>query len=105
MKRWQDIAPRDAVGLDLSKRLDITAPLNENGERCPWPWEPQQLVNAPIGQYRCGYCEAMVVAGFEHLDYPPGWDSDENTEHLAAEAERGYEPGQLRPPPATGEGE
>lgn len=68
---WTAIAPRDAVDIDLSKRLDITAPLNENGERCPWPWEPQQLVGAPMGQYRCGYCGAMCMAGLPHLDYAP----------------------------------
>lgn len=69
--RWQDITPEDAAGqkIDLTERLDITAPLNENGERCPWPWEPQQLVGAPLGQYRCPYCYAMCVAGMEHFDY------------------------------------
>lgn len=74
--RWQDIAPKDAVDLDLLKRLDITAPRNENGDRCPWPWEPQQLTNAPLGQFRCSYCFAMCVAGMEHIDYPPGWDAE-----------------------------
>ena len=69
--KWTDIDPKDAVDIDLSQRLDITAPLNENGERCPWPWEPQQLVGAPLGQYRCGYCMAMCVAGIPHLDYSP----------------------------------
>lgn len=77
MTRWQDISPHDAAEqkINLAVRLDITAPLNENGERCPWPWEPQQLVGAPMGQYHCSYCEAMVVAGVEHLDYSnDGWD-------------------------------
>lgn len=69
MIRWQDIEPKDAVDLDLEQRLDITAPLNEAGERCPWPWDPQQLKGAPIGQYHCKYCGAMVLAGVEHLDY------------------------------------
>jgi hypothetical protein len=70
---WTDITPQEAAErkLDLSKDLTITAPLNENGERCPWPWEPQQLAGAPLGQYRCGYCMAMVVAGMPHLDYSP----------------------------------
>ena len=69
--RWQDITPEAAAKqkLDLTKRLDITAPLNENGERCPWPWEPQQLVGVPLGQYRCPYCLAMCVAGMDHFDY------------------------------------
>lgn len=80
LRRWQDIAPKDALDLDLSKRLDITAPLNENGERCPWPWEPQQLGGAPIGQFRCSYCFAMCVAGVEHLDYEPGWDELDATD-------------------------
>ncbi|MFJ1993019.1 hypothetical protein [Streptomyces asiaticus] len=69
--KWTDIAPGDATNIDLTERLDITAPLNENGERCPWPWEPQQLTNAPIGQYRCPYCMAMVMAGMPHFDYAP----------------------------------
>jgi hypothetical protein len=67
--RWQDIDPADAGALDLRVRTDITAPLNEEGERCPWPWEPQQLGGAPMGQYHCGYCGAMVAAGLPHLDY------------------------------------
>jgi hypothetical protein len=72
--RWQDIAPKDAIDLNLSVRLDITAPLNEEGERCPWPWEPQQLVGVPLGQFHCPWCGAMCVAGVEHPDYQPGWD-------------------------------
>lgn len=66
---WHDIPPADAVSIDLTQRLDITAPRNEAGERCPWPWEPQQLVGAPLGQYHCQYCGAMVLAGVPHLDY------------------------------------
>lgn len=69
MVDWQSIAPKDTVGLDLRERLDITAPLNKEGERCPWPWDPQQLGGQPIGQYHCPYCGAMVLAGVEHLDY------------------------------------
>lgn len=66
---WHSIAPADAVDIDLTARLDITAPHNEMGERCPWPWDPQQLVGAPIGQYHCEYCGAMVLAGIPHIDY------------------------------------
>jgi hypothetical protein len=69
VKRWQDVHPADAVDLNLRTNMEYTAPLNENGERCPWPWEPQQLGMAPLGQYHCPYCLAMVVAGMEHLDY------------------------------------
>lgn len=69
VERWQDITPADAVDLDLTVRLDISAPRNEEGERCPWPWDPQQLGGAPLGQYHCPYCGAMVMAGMDHLDY------------------------------------
>ena len=70
---WTDFTPAQAAEqkLDLSTNLTITAPLNEEGQRCPWPWEPQQLVGAPLGQYHCGYCGAMVMAGVPHLDYRP----------------------------------
>ena len=71
MRRWQDITPLQAVQqrLNLTVDTDITAPLNEEGERCPWPWDPQQLAGAPMGQYHCPYCGAMVMAGMDHLDY------------------------------------
>jgi hypothetical protein len=71
LRHWQEITPAQALEekLDLSVRLDITAPLNEEGERCPWPWEPQQLVNVAMGMYHCGYCLAMCIAGLEHIDY------------------------------------
>lgn len=74
--KWYDIAPADAVDLDLSKQLDIDAPLTMDGRRCPWPWEPQQLVGVPIGQFHCRYCGEIVVAGVPHLDYQPGWDCE-----------------------------
>lgn len=80
-RSWQDIAPADAVDLDLSKDLSVSAPLNENGERCPWPWEPQQLVGAPLGQFRCSYCFAMCVAGVPHFDYSDGSPLDEYREN------------------------
>jgi len=67
--QWYDIDPQNAADLDLSVRLDISAPLNEMGERCCWPWDPQQLAGYPLGQYHCPYCGAMVVAGVPHLDY------------------------------------
>lgn len=73
-RRWFDIAPADATDLNLATDLSITAPLNEDGERCPWPWEPQQLLGAPIGQYHCGYCGAMVLAGVPHIDWAPEVD-------------------------------
>lgn len=67
--KWSDIDPKDAVDLDLSVRLDIEAPLTSWGERCPWPWDPQQLVDVPMGQYHCRYCGEMVIAGIPHVDY------------------------------------
>lgn len=71
IEEWSSITPRQAAErrLNLSIHLDITAPLNEMGERCPWPWEPEQLIGVPLGQYHCGYCGAMVMAGIRHLDY------------------------------------
>jgi hypothetical protein len=71
--RWDEITPAEAADrkLNLARDLHITAPLNEEGERCPWPWEPQQLVGAPLGQYRCPHCGAMVMAGIPHIDYAP----------------------------------
>lgn len=66
--RWQDIEPKDAVDVTLPWH-GIEGPLNSLGERCPWPWDPQQLVGAPLGQYHCPYCGDMVVAGLEHPDY------------------------------------
>lgn len=69
MTHWYSIRPADAEQLNLAERLDIEAPLNEAGERCPWPWDPQQLRGVPMGQYHCPYCGAMVLAGLPHLDY------------------------------------
>lgn len=66
---WQDIEPKDAVDIDCTKRPDLNPPKNENGDVCPWPWEPQQLKGAPLGQYHCPYCGAMCMAGIEHPDY------------------------------------
>jgi hypothetical protein len=86
-ERWQDVPLSRAVDIDLTKRLDITAPHNEAGERCPWPWDPQQLVGAPLGQYHCPYCGAMVMAGMEHLDYGESGTSE-------GERQGGLEPGE-----------
>lgn len=65
---WHDIEPKDAVNIVLPTS-EITGPINEFGEVCPWPWEPQQLVGVPLGQYHCNYCGAMVIAGLPHVDY------------------------------------
>lgn len=67
---WHSIHPMNALHLDLTKRLDIIAPLTTEGERCPWPWEAQ-LTNGVIGMYHCNYCGAMVLAGQRHIDYRP----------------------------------
>ena len=71
MIEWHTLSPEEAVGINLTVRLDITAPLNEEGERCPWPWEPMRLSGAPLGQFHCPHCGAMCVAGVPHLDYTP----------------------------------
>lgn len=69
---WTEITPKDAVERKLQlPHPEVQGPYDENGEECPWPWEPIQLKGAPLGQYHCGYCGAMVMAGMEHLDYGP----------------------------------
>lgn len=71
IRRWTDITPQEATTqqLNLARDIHITAPRNEAGERCPWPWDPQQLGGAPLGQYHCPHCGAMVMAGLPHTDY------------------------------------
>lgn len=69
MTSWQDIQPADAVDIDCTTRPDLNPPRNEMGEVCPWPWGPQQLAGAPLGQYHCEFCGAMVCAGVPHPDY------------------------------------
>lgn len=69
MKRsWTEIAPADAIELRLPDD-EVQGPYNDMGEECPWPWDPIQLKGAPIGQYHCPYCGAMVLAGMDHIDY------------------------------------
>ncbi len=68
MRHWTDIDPQEAMHLKLPQE-GIQGPLNEMGEPCPWPWEPQQLIDMPLGQYHCPYCGAMVMAGVMHIDY------------------------------------
>jgi len=65
---WTKIAAKDAVDIVLPYP-GIIGPENEMGEPCPWPWDPIQLVGAPLGQYHCSYCGAMVMAGMDHIDY------------------------------------
>lgn len=93
-RRWHDIEPADATDIDLSTDLTITAPLNEAGERCPWPWEPQQLAGAPMGQYHCPYCGAMVMAGLRHIDYAWRWRdiAPFDLPHAAALLKDGFTP-------------
>ena len=69
MRKWTEIDPADAREINLHEEDDIQGPLNEEGQECPWPWEPQQLKGVPMGQFHCPYCGAMVLAGFPHLDY------------------------------------
>lgn len=86
---WHEIAPKDAVDIGFPHE-SIWGPLNEYGGECPWPWEPQQLVGVPMGQYRCGYCYAMCVAGVPHSDFTPGWD-DDPPEAIPEPVERPFE--------------
>jgi len=70
---WYDVPPEEAANIELAPE---TAPRTSMGTHCPWPWEPQQLGGAPLGQYHCGYCGEMVVAGIRHLDYRGLDDAD-----------------------------
>lgn len=72
MIHWSKIEPKDAAGIVLPC-VGIIGPVNEMGEPCPWPWEPQQLVNAPFGQYHCPFCGGTAMAGVPHFDC---WDAD-----------------------------
>lgn len=74
MNDWKSVDPRvdpDVYLWDLSIepwRSGWTAPQSQDGDRCPWPWEPQIQQNS--GQwYRCGYCHSEVISGQTHLDY------------------------------------
>lgn len=71
MTHWTEITPLVASQMSQEALAQVEKPHNEMGEECPWPWEPQQLVGAPLGQYHCGYCGAMVMAGMTHIDYGP----------------------------------
>lgn len=67
--KWRDIDPIDATAISLPWD-GIEGPMNENGDRCPWPWHPQEVVDVPPGEgYGCPYCGGTVVAGMEHPDY------------------------------------
>lgn len=85
-RSWRDISPLDAADLDLSTDLSVDAPLNEFGERCPWPWEPQQLTDVPLGQFHCSYCGAMCLTGLPHPDYA-GIDEELRRADIAAVAD------------------
>lgn len=69
MRSWKDIEPSYAVTLTPAELNWVDRPTNEMGETCPWPWDPQQLKGAPLGQYHCPYCGGMVIAGVPHPDY------------------------------------
>lgn len=44
-------------------------PFGDQGEPCPWPFEPLEYAGAPIGMFHCSYCGSMVVVGLPHTDY------------------------------------
>lgn len=73
-RMWHEFEPRDMVNTVLP-HPDIQGPYTSEGQECPWPWDPPQLLGAPIGQYHCPYCGEMCIAGFDHTDYGP---RDEN---------------------------
>ena len=68
---WDLIEPKVAMeeGLVCISGSPVIGPINELGMECPWPWEPQQLGGAPMGQYHCGYCGGMQLAGIPHSDW------------------------------------
>lgn len=68
MKHWTELEPQDATKLKCGDG-EIEGPLTSWGEECPWPWDPQQLKGAPLGQYHCPYCGEMCVAGVPHTDW------------------------------------
>lgn len=65
-KFWFECDPAEMVDKHLHGE---EGPLNEMDERCPWPWDPQQLKGVPMGQYHCPYCGGMQVAGTRHIDF------------------------------------
>lgn len=68
--KWTEISPQDAADCGLIlPHPDVEGPLTQDGEPCPWPWDPIQLKGQPIGQYHCPYCGEMCVAGMDHTDW------------------------------------
>jgi hypothetical protein len=71
---WTQISPKIAANLPLDVlENDVVLPIVDFGfelpnNQCPWPWEPQQLAGAPMGQYHCSYCGSMECAGIPHSD-------------------------------------
>jgi hypothetical protein len=69
-KRWQEIAPHDAEALTAGQD-GITAPLNEYGKRCHWPWWPQQYMMER--ECECPHCGGQVITGKQHPDFSEPW--------------------------------
>lgn len=81
MRHWTEFTPEEAVEQalccsdDQPRRHDgrewvrVRGPKTSDGQECPWPWDPEQLKGAPMGQYHCAYCGEMVLAGVPHTDY------------------------------------
>lgn len=67
-RSWTEFTADEAQHLDLSVRTDIRAPVNQEREPCPWPWEPETR-HFLVGQYKCNYCGAWVIAGVRHPNY------------------------------------
>lgn len=72
IRRWIEFSPDEAAKLTAGKD-GVTAPLNENGDPCPWPWEIQTYMIQR--EMKCRFCGAKVIASLPHIDYgeTDGW--------------------------------
>lgn len=70
MRYWTEFTPKEASEQQIKcDGVNVKGPTNELGEECPWPWDPEQLGGAPLGQYHCPYCGGMSIAGVKHPDF------------------------------------
>lgn len=73
-RHWTELTPAQAAAEfgdnpDGLIGSDVILPLTQDGQECPFPYDPEQLIGQPLGQYHCPYCGDMVVAGVPHVDY------------------------------------
>lgn len=50
---------------------DLCAPIDHHGLE-PCPEDPRRLAGLPLGQYHCGACGCMQLAGMAHLPHDDG---------------------------------